>query len=392
MEAARTGRLHAFFMTLEWQRLPNGISNTNMASKWGRTMKRIAIGLVMFVAIAGAAALLFQKQLGAVIFQRAAQEVPGRDQLADLDDGLHIGLCGTGSPMPNPRRAGPCNVVVAGRQVFVVDMGENGNRNLNLMGISAADVDALLLTHFHSDHIDGIGPLMLFHWTRGASAAPLPIYGPKGVEQVVAGFNAAYALDHSYRIAHHGETVVPSSGGGATARPFALTGDAAVILKGGGLTVTAFRVDHDPISPAVGYRFDYKGRAVCISGDTAKSANLIAACKGADLIVHDALQPQMVKDIAAAFAAEGNANTAKIFADIQDYHASPEQAAESAQEAGAQMLVLSHLVPPLPFAYLYPAFLGDAPARFDGAIVVGEDGMLFSLPPKSDAINRRSLL
>jgi ribonuclease Z len=100
----------------------------------------------------------------------------------------------------------------------------------------------------------------------------------------------------------------------------------------------------------------------------------------------------MVKDIAAAFAAEGNANTAKIFADIQDYHASPEQAAESAQEAGAQMLVLSHLVPPLPFAYLYPAFLGDAPARFDRAIVVGEDGMLFSLPPQSDAINRRSLL
>ena len=355
-------------------------------------MRRIVTGLLAVSAIALAGAFLFQKQIGTAIFQRAAQEAPGRDSLASLGDGLHLGLCGTGSPMPNPRRAGPCNVIVAGQQVFVIDMGENGNRNLNLMGISTAEVDALLLTHFHSDHIDGLGPLMLYHWTRGASTAPLPVYGPQGVEQVVTGFNAAYALDRTYRVAHHGETVVPRSGGGAAARPFAMTGSSAVILRGGGLKVTAFAVDHDPVGPAVGYRFDYKGRAVCISGDTARSANLVAVCKGADLIVHDALQPRMVKEIEAAFAGRGNAGTAKIFADIRDYHASPEQAAQSAKEAGARMLVLSHLVPPLPYSYLYPAFLGDAPARFDGKIVVGEDGMLFSLPPQSDAIKRRDLL
>ena len=355
-------------------------------------MKRIGIGLLVVLAIAGVSAILFQKQIGQFVVQRVAQQLAGRNQLPSLGDGLHIGLCGTGSPMPNPQRAGPCNVVIAGNQVFVVDMGENGNRNLNLMGISAADVDALMLTHFHSDHIDGIGPLMIYHWTRGASAAPLPVYGPQGVELVVAGFNAAYALDNTYRVAHHGETVVPHSGAGATARPFAIAGSSTVILQGGGLTVTAFTVDHDPVAPAVGYRFDYKGRAVCISGDTAKSANLIAVCKGADVIVHDALQPRMVKDIEAAFAAEGNANAAKIFADIQDYHASPEQAAESAKEAGARMLVLSHLVPPLPNAYFYPSFLGDGPARFGGEIVVGEDGMLFSLPARSKAIERRRLL
>jgi ribonuclease Z len=355
-------------------------------------MKRIAIGLLVVVASVIAAGFVFQKQVGAAMFQRAAQQLAGRNQLSGLGDGLHVGLCGTGSPMPNPHRAGPCNVVVAGKQIFVVDMGENGNRNLNLMGVSAGDVDALLLTHFHSDHIDGIGPLMLYHWTRRASTAPLPVYGPEGVEQVVAGFNAAYALDKTYRIAHHGEEVVPSSGGGALARPFAIKGNSVIILRGGGVTVTAFKVDHDPIKPAVGYRFDYKGRALCISGDAAKSANLIAICKGADLIVHDALQPQLLKHIEAAFAAQGNANTAKIFHDIQDYHATPEQAAESAQAAGARMLVLSHLVPPLPYSYLYPAFLGDAPARFDGKIVVGEDGMLFSLPPDSKAIERRDLM
>lgn len=355
-------------------------------------MKRIGIGILVFLMIAGASAILFQKQIGQFVVQRVAQQLAGRNQLPSLGDGLHVGLCGTGSPMPNPQRAGPCNVVIAGNQVFVVDMGENGNRNLNLMGISAADVDALMLTHFHSDHIDGIGPLMLFHWTRGASTAPLPVYGPEGVEQVVAGFNAAYALDDSYRIAHHGENIVPSGGGGAEARSFAMDGETAIVLQSGGLTVTAFKVDHDPIKPAVGYRFDYKERSVCISGDAAKSANLIAVCKGADIIVHDALQPKLVQEMQAAFTAAGNSNTAKIFGDIQDYHASPEQAAESAKAAGAQMLVLSHLVPPLPLSYLYPAFLGDAKNRFDGPIVVGEDGMLFSLPPKSKAIERRNLM
>lgn len=355
-------------------------------------MKRIGIGILVFLMIAGASAILFQKQIGQFVVQRVAQQLAGRNQLPSLGDGLHVGLCGTGSPMPNPQRAGPCNVVIAGNQVFVVDMGENGNRNLNLMGISAADVDALMLTHFHSDHIDGIGPLMLFHWTRGASTKPLPVYGPEGVEQVVAGFNAAYALDDSYRIAHHGENIVPSGGGGAEARSFAMDGETAIVLQSGGLTVTAFKVDHDPIKPAVGYRFDYKERSVCISGDAAKSANLIAVCKGADIIVHDALQPKLVQEMQAAFTAAGNSNTAKIFGDIQDYHASPEQAAESAKAAGAQMLVLSHLVPPLPLSYLYPAFLGDAKNRFDGPIVVGEDGMLFSLPPKSKAIERRNLM
>lgn len=355
-------------------------------------MKRIGIGLLVVLTIAGASAILFQKQIGQFVVQRVAQQLAGRNQLPSLGDGLHVGLCGTGSPMPNPQRAGPCNVVIAGNQVFVVDMGENGNRNLNLMGISAADVDALMLTHFHSDHIDGIGPLMLFHWTRGASTKPLPVYGPEGVEQVVAGFNAAYALDDIYRIAHHGENIVPGSGGGAEARPFAMDGETAIVLQSGGLTVTAFKVDHDPIKPAVGYRFDYKERSVCISGDAAKSANLIAVCKGADIIVHDALQPKLVQEMQAAFTAAGNSNTAKIFGDIQDYHASPEQAAESAKAAGAQMLVLSHLVPPLPLSYLYPAFLGDAKNRFDGPIVVGEDGMLFSLPPKSKAIERRNLM
>jgi len=355
-------------------------------------MKKIGLILVGLAVLMMAGALTFQRQIGSNLFERAAQQLVGRNSLDTLNDGLHVGLCGTGSPMPNLERAGPCNVIIAGEQVFVVDIGEGGNEVLNLMGFNPADLTGVMLTHFHSDHIDGMGPLMLFHWTRGNSTAPLPVHGPSGVEAVIEGFNAAYATDDTYRIAHHGEEVVPSSGGGATALPFEMTADTITVLEQGGLTISAFNVDHAPISPAVGYRFDYKGRSVCISGDTAKSANLEAACQGADIIVHDALQPVMVEEMREAMIARGNTLAAQIFHDIQDYHASPEQAAESAQTANARMLVLSHLVPPLPLEYLYPAFLGEAESRFDGPIVIGEDGMLFSLPPDSDAIEQSNLM
>lgn len=356
-------------------------------------MKKFAIGLAALAVIAVGIAVLFQKRIATIIFDRAVANALTRNSLADLDKGLHLGLCGTGSPMANLQRAGPCNVVIAGDQVFVVDIGEGGTEVLTTMGINAADVDALLLTHFHSDHVDGIGPLMLNHWTRGSSTRPLPVLGPTGVEDVVAGFNSAYSTDDTYRIAHHGKKVVPPSGGGGQAVSFEVPQSSAVVLRRGGLTVTAFRVDHDPVEPAVGYRFDYKGRAICISGDTVRSANLEETCAGADIIVHDALRPALVDKLRVAMADNrGQANVAAIFHDIQDYHASPEQAADSAAAANARMLVLSHLVPPLPYSYLYPAFLGDAESRFDGPIVVGEDGMLFSLPPESVEIERSNLL
>jgi ribonuclease Z len=355
-------------------------------------IKKIALGLGLIAGLGLLAAFVFQGPIGMRIFERAVAQRLGVVTVPGLEDGLHVGLCGTGSPLPNVDRAGPCNLVVAGDRVFIVDIGEGGARNLTLMGVNPAAIDGLLLTHFHSDHIDGLGPLMLNHWVRDGSTQPLNVHGPTGVEQVVDGFNAAYAADDTYRTAHHGEEVAPSSRGGAVAHPFEMTADKVTIVRDAALTITAFTVDHAPVAPAVGYRFDYKGRSLCISGDTAKSANLEKVCLGVDILVHEALQPAMVTQMQAAMEARGNTIAARIFIDIPDYHTSPEQAAQSAQVAGAGTLVLSHLVPPLPSDYLYTAFLGDAPARFDGPIVVGEDGMLFSLQANDTGVDQRSLM
>lgn len=360
-----------------------------------RLRGKIALAMLVFVTLLLAFGFLLQRQIGSAIYARAVQSRAGADAMAGLPDGLHLYLCGTGSPLPDADRAGPCAAVIAGQHLYVVDIGEGGARNVQRARIPLAGLDRLFLTHFHSDHIDGIGPLMLLRWTQGAAQTSLPVHGPAGVEAVVAGFNAAYATDHGYRTAHHGARIVPPSGAGATAMAFSLPpadGSPVVVVERDGLRVSAFRVDHRPVSPAVGYRFDYKGRSLVITGDTGPTPAIERNARGADLLLHEALQPRMTAELTDALAARGQVNSAQITRDILNYHASPEDAARAAQRAGVGHLILTHLVPPLPSAYFYPAFLGDAPDLFDGPITVGEDGMLFSLPARSRAIRREKLL
>lgn len=354
------------------------------------------IALVAVFSVGAMALKGFQAAIGSALYRAAVNKRAGFDATASLPDGLHIALCGTGSPLPNPTRAGPCNVVIAGKHMFVIDTGEGAARNITLMGLPMARVEGVFLTHFHSDHVDGIGPVMLLRWTGASATTPLPVHGPSGVDQVIAGFNSAYKIDNGYRTSHHGPAIAPPTGAGAIAVPFALPepgkGNTVLVYDKDGLKVTAIRVDHGPVSPAVGYRFDYKGRSAVISGDTSKSPALIAAARGADVLVHEALQPRLVGLLTAALDAKGIKNTAQITRDIINYHTTPEQAADSAREAGVRQLVLNHLVPTLPNRFFYPAFLGDAPERFGGPITVGEDGMLFSLPAGSREIEMKTLL
>jgi ribonuclease Z len=344
---------------------------------------------------AGAAALLIagaalQPRLGAAIIGGAFAARAGTDATSELPDGLHVALCGTGAPLPDPSRAGPCTAIIAGKHLFVVDAGDGAARNIALMGLPTGRVEAVFLTHLHSDHFDGLGPVMLMRWTGAAATRPLPVHGPPGVERVVAGFRAAYTLDAGYRTAHHGEAIAPPAGHGGEAMVFTPpprgSNEQVTVYEGDRLRVTAFRVDHGPVDPAVGYRFDYKGRSVVVSGDTAASPALVANARGADILVHEALQPRLVEPMTRALAARGLERTAQITRDILDYHASPETAADHAQAAGVRHLLLTHVLPPLPFRSAYAGFLGDARRRFDGAMTVGEDGMMFSLPAGSDEI------
>ena len=356
------------------------------------TLLALAGGCVVL----GGLAYAWRGDIALAVMKRNIATALSTDAIADLADGLHVGLCGAGSPMADSLRSGPCVAVVAGRRLFVVDAGDGAARNLQRMALAPGRVEAVLLTHFHSDHIDGLGALMLQRWVAGANTAPLPVYGPAGVDAVVAGFNAAYALDRGYRIAHHGPQTIPPAGFGGLAKPFASKASTPftraddqgdiVVISDGELKVTAFSVSHAPIEPAVGYSFEYKGRKVVISGDTTPSARVEAAAKGADLLVHEALAPNLVGLLEEGARAAGRSNLEKIFKDIVDYHTTPEQAADIAQRAGVGYLLLHHIVPALPLAALEGPFLGASRQRFAGPIKLGHDGDFISMPAGTKAI------
>ncbi len=351
-------------------------------------MKKFAIGILLVALFVGIVSFAFREAIAMRVMQRVVMRNLTTSPLTELPDGLHVGLCGAGSPLPDATRSGPCVAVIAGGKLYVVDSGSGSSRVLARMRLPQGRIEAAFLTHFHSDHIDGLGELMMQRWAGGGNTEPLPVYGPPGVDRVVIGFNEAYAQDFTYRIAHHGEAVIPPGGAGGAARPFDVPapGSAPVIFTDGELQVTAFAVDHKPVAPAVGYRFDYKGRSAVISGDTVKSANLQSVATGVDLLVHEALSAELVDVMTRGAADAGVQRIEKITVDIIDYHTSPVQAAEIARDAGVGHLLFYHIVPPLPLAILEGVFLEGVSEVYSGPVTVGRDGTLIQMPAGSTEI------
>lgn len=354
-------------------------------------VKRILIALVGLAVVAVLGFNLFKAQIAERAFHRAIDRNAGVDRSASLSDGLHVYMCGTGSPMPDASRAGPCLGVLAGDRAFVFDVGSGGVRNLGAMGFPLARLESVYLTHLHSDHIDGLGELLTLSWVGGSRNEPTPVRGPVGTDEVVGGFNAAYRLDGTYRVAHHGTDVANPAGFGGAPEEIIIPagpGGQLVVLDEGDLKIRAIRVSHAPIEPAFGYRIDYKDRSISISGDTIYEPRFVAASENVDLMLHEALSQEMVETIGAKLGERGLENPAKIFEDILDYHTDPEDAAKAAQEAGADQLVYYHIVPQLPVKMLESVFIGDAKSHFDGKITVGQDGMIFSLPAGTNKIEK----
>ena len=159
--------------------------------------------------------------------------------------------------------------------------------------------------------------------------------------------------------------------------------EATIVFERNGLKVIAFKVEHDPVKPAYGYRLDYHGRSVVISGDTTKSANLARHAAGADLLIHEVLAKDVMTCASTNLERAGDKRRAKLMRDILSYHTSPAEAAEVAATAKVETLVFTHMVPPINPPVTEQMFLRGVAEIFKGKVVIAKDGLRFDLPARN---------
>jgi ribonuclease Z len=274
---------------------------------------------------------------------------------------MEIVLLGTGGPIPDPHRAGPATLVRAGDTSLLFDAGRGVLMRAAAVGSGAGALDAVLLTHLHSDHITDLNDVITTRWVTTFAPDPLRIIGPPGTRAVVDGVFAMLRSDVVYRIDHHDDL---------TWEPPVTVHEATdgVVLEEAGVTVAAEPTDHRPVAPTVGYRIDHDGASVVVAGDTVACDGLDRLCDGVDALVHTVIR----KDILEAVPMQR-------VKDVCDYHSSVEEAARTAARGGVGTLVLTHCVP------AFPAGGGDewrdlAAAHFDGRIEVGDDLHTVTVP------------
>jgi len=341
-------------------------------------MNKITASIVTLVLIiAGSGTVIYNTASGQdFLYKQLATLAAG--QKAINPEGLNVIVCGSASPLGNdPARAQACIAVVTPEHFFLFDVGARAPMRIAQGLLPINRLNGIFLTHFHSDHIAGVPSVNMNSWVAGRDTE-LNVYGPQGVGTVIGGFNTAYQLDQTYRTAHHGADLLPQVT--AAMKPITLT--PGIAFQDANIKITAFPVDHSPIDPAMGYRVDYKGRSVVISGDTVSTESLFIAAKNADLLLHDALSEPALETLIAAMKASGNDRTANIVGDVLDYHASSTNLEEQSKKAGIKQLAFYHFVPVPNLPLVEKMF----ERGISSDVILTKDLMTFQMLPGSEEI------
>ena len=281
---------------------------------------------------------------------------------------IDVTLLGTGSPIPDPHRAGPSTLVQAGDENYLVDAGRGVLMRLAGAGCAPTMLTAVLLTHLHSDHITDLNDVITSSWALNMDdPKPLRIVGPEGTKETVARILHFLDLDIGYRLAHHDDLNEPPKV------------EVTEITKGSldlstTVSISTAPTDHRPVDPTIAFRFDYQESSVVVAGDTVPCTDLDQLCNGAKALVHTAIRKDIIETLPLQRAK-----------DILNYHSSVEEAAQTAQRAGMEMLILTHYVPGIPPAenefheLVVQQWRDRAAENFSGKVEIGDDLLKISL-------------
>lgn len=274
---------------------------------------------------------------------------------------MKVVLLGTGSPLPDPRRAGPCTLVQAGAQNVMVDCGRGALMRLLAAGVLPGMIDHLLLTHLHSDHLTDVNDLVTTRWIMMPEHRPLHVWGPPGTRAMIDALLAMLGPDQSYRLAHHDDLREQGP----------LQVEVTELGDGGrvdvdGLDISVHATDHRPVEPSIGFRIGHQGKVAAIAGDTVPCPGLDDLCRDADIYVQTVIRPDLVESLAAIVP------TGQRFLDILDYHSSVEQAGQTAARNRVRSLVLTHCVPAVQPGQ-EDEWRALAARHFSGTVIVGPD-------------------
>lgn len=277
---------------------------------------------------------------------------------------IEVTLLGTGSPIPDARRAGPSTLVRAGGQTFLIDCGRGVQQRMTAAGAAANGLSALLLTHLHSDHIADLGDVIITRWvsTFTPEQTPLQIIGPPGTAEVVDNTFKAFGFDIGYRIAHHADLSAPPP-----VEVYEYT--EGEVWNRDGVTIRVGPTDHRPVAPTIGFRIEHADASVVLAGDTVPCESLDELAAGAGALVHTVIRKDLVDKMPV-----------QRIRDICDYHSSVEEAASTAARAGVGILILTHYVPAIE-----PGQEDDwralAASVFDRQIELGDDLLRVEVHP-----------
>ena len=267
---------------------------------------------------------------------------------------IDVVLLGTGNPLPDRDRAGAATLVRAGGRALLFDAGRGVCLRMAAAGMLPVMLEAILLTHLHSDHICDLNDVVTTAWVMSPVPKPTRIYGPPRTQDVIDGMIAMLRPDVEYRLAHHADLNWEPQLDVVEVTP-------GIVFDDNGLRVIAASTDHRPVEPTIGYRVEFEGKSVVLAGDTVPCAGLDELCAGADVYVQTVLRDDLVRMVPMP-----------RFVDTIDYHSTVVQAAQTASRAGAGTLMLTHQVP-TPAAGSADEWTAIAREHFSGDIVFGED-------------------